>query len=1178
MAEVWRAEHSALGTAVAVKVITGARALDPRYHERFTREVQAVARLNHPGIVRVHDYGKVEGEGGHGIQTGSPFLVMELAAEGTVEEHVPNDFAGLRRVLLHVLDALAYSHARGVVHRDIKPGNVLLSRGTDGVIRAKLSDFGIAHADDPDTDQTRGALTEATGTPDYMPPEQLQGRWRDYGPWTDLYALGCMAWEIATTGVPFRGRSALQIAMAHITEPLPPLEPRFQLPDGFSVWLHRLLEKDPYQRFERAADAAFMLSRLERAPSGSWQSPRSAAFVPGSPDTGTEHSYAEDEDEKTMIMSSPQSSDWEPASEVYDDDGGDVTTVLNLAEMSWVDPLEEVSLSEQPPVPRDWRREAIDAGPVVAGMGLGLFGLREIPFVGRHDERDAIWDALKDVVNRRRVRTVVIAGRSGTGKSRLVQWITERAEEVGAATVLRAAHGSVKTNKHGIGHMLERFFVTWRTEAFEPVRVRVQDYLQRLWGDDERATLDFLDQESRALATIAAPHADRTPGQDVTFSSSAERLACVQRVLERVAAQRPVILWIDDAQWAEEALELVELLHRVPELPILVLLTVQADAPAAEGARAMLDVLARQPSTRRLRLDFLEPQHQFELVQKLVGLDESATERVVEATGGNPLFAVQLVGHWVEQGALVPTHQGFRVRGDANVPREIHGLWTRRVDDLVARSGGDSQRIALELAATLGDDVAEIEWQATCIMSEVDPHERLVDELVDQGLALRFDGGFSFVHKLLSESIRAESARRGTALGHHRMCADVLHAIYGRDPMRVVARVADHYMRAEAWPEALDPLEKVARKQLIAGELVEAQATLGQRQHALDTMGVNGFDRRRVDNWLFQAMAHLRAGNPSEAQDEFERVLNVASPQRWNIPVALAQRGLGELAANAGHLSEALDAFNRAEGYFGADADPSERATLYEARAEAFKALGNPVAAREDLERALDLHRMSGDSLQEANVFNRLASTFLSEGDMAAAREIAELGIEEGRKLGNRAAEAGCWMTLGEIERFQNNFPSARRCYGEAERLDELSGSRHVWVVRTNGAMLELAAENWQVASNRFDELERELLAVGFQGMVPIIVLGQAVCHVAYAEWDAYDLKWEQATAEIAQAGLVERDIAWLAEIAGDLCERRDDPSRSRQAYSVAVHHWETLGELWKARELRIRIRTSTRH
>ena len=1187
MAEVWHAEHATLGTSVAVKVITGDRASDARFVERFIREVQSVARLNHPGIVRVHDYGRVEGAGGHGIRTGSPYLVMELADQGAVEDHAPDTWAGLRRVLLHVLDALAYSHARGVVHRDIKPGNVLLARGTNQVTRAKLTDFGIAHADDPDTDVSRGGLAEAAGTPEYMPPEQLQGLWRDYGPGTDLYAVGIMAWEIAAGSPPFSRKgpdtSPIQIALAHLTDDLPEFKPRFAVPAGFEDWLHRMLEKKPHKRFARAADAAYTLARL-LPPAGAAEPP-SKVFLPGRPQTGEStdaFSYADlEDDEATMIVSLPANMPFPTGgggwSQPAEEEEEDATTVLKLSDFNFdqsstekVDPLDD----EFPPIPRDWRRDAVETETVVAGMGLGLFGLREIPFVGRDDERDVIWQALQDVQSSGKSRAVVVNGGVGSGKSRLVQWITERAEEVGGATVMRAVHGPTQSKKHGISHMLERFFVTWRMDGFEPLRVRVQDKLSQLY-EDEDVSLEYIDHESRALATLAGPDVKREAGQEVSFSSTDERVACVQRLLSKLTQTRPLILWIDDAHWADEALHLARaVLER--SHPILVLLTVRNDVGADESVQNVLDEIARLPSTKQVSLTALEPQHQFELVQKLVGLDHATAEKVVRATGGSPLFATQLVGHWVDQGALIPTHDGFRVKPGADVPTQIATLWEQRVTDLVTRLGGRAQRRALELAATLGDDVMEVEWQATCFVADVEPHERLIDDLVDQGLVERFEGGFSFRHKMLADAIRSEARRKNREKSLNATVGEVLDTIYAHEAHAVATRVAEHYVIAGEWEKSLQPLGRVLRKQLAAGAFADAQESLDHYTQALDALAVSGFDRRRVENWLFQAQVHLAAGSPGEAELEFQRVLNVASPQRWREPVALAQRGLGELAFDAGNMNQALDAFNSAEDYFGADADPSELATLFEARADVHTAMGNATAACQDLERALDLHRTEGDSLRELNVFNRLASALLADGAMETAREVAEIGIERGREVGNLAAEAGCWTVMGEVERNRGDFEAARRCYAEAERLDELSGSRHIWVVRTAKAMVELAAENWASASKQFDELELELNAVGLQVTLPVVWLGQSVCHVAYGDFVAFDECWSKASAEIERGGLVERDLAHLAERVGELCERRKDTARARQALLFAALRWDDLGEIWHAREIRRRIRANT--
>src|SRR5262249_40258905 len=128
---------------------------------------------------------------------------------------------------------------------DLKPANVLL--GKTGEV--KLTDFGLAHALELESVPSDPWQTQGVGTPGYMSPEQIRRRWRDYGPWTDLYALGCLAFEMVSGKLPFGRTPGQETLKAHLHKDVPPLEPKIGVPDHLELWIRRLLEKDPLARF-----------------------------------------------------------------------------------------------------------------------------------------------------------------------------------------------------------------------------------------------------------------------------------------------------------------------------------------------------------------------------------------------------------------------------------------------------------------------------------------------------------------------------------------------------------------------------------------------------------------------------------------------------------------------------------------------------------------------------------------------------------------------------------------------------------------------------------------------------------------------------------------------------------------------------------------------------------------
>ncbi|MRJ18987.1 protein kinase [Pseudomonas haemolytica] len=245
MASVYLATQRSLERKVALKVMAAALAADPTFCERFLREGKTLARLSHPHTVTIHDIGNV-GE--------LYYMAMEYLPNGTLKERIAAGLTPEQGVALirQIASALGYAHAQGLVHRDVKPANILFR--ADGT--AVLSDFGIAKSLDDRTQFTQAGF--AVGTPSYMSPEQARGQEIDGR--ADLYALGVVLYEILVGKLPYSGTDALSTALAHLTEPLPELPVHHGRYQGV---LRKLLAKDPAERFP---DAAALLVALDQLP------------------------------------------------------------------------------------------------------------------------------------------------------------------------------------------------------------------------------------------------------------------------------------------------------------------------------------------------------------------------------------------------------------------------------------------------------------------------------------------------------------------------------------------------------------------------------------------------------------------------------------------------------------------------------------------------------------------------------------------------------------------------------------------------------------------------------------------------------------------------------------------------------------------------------------------------
>lgn len=269
MAEVFAAEDVRLGRTVAVKLLRSDLAEDPVSKARFTREAQSVAGLNHHAVVAVYD----SGEDVVGNQT-VPYIVMELVEGRTIRDLLVNAEAPPPEqaliIVSGVLEALAYSHQHGIVHRDIKPANVIITNS--GAV--KVMDFGIARA-------LHGAQSTMTqtgmvmGTPQYLSPEQALGKAVDHR--SDLYATGCLLYELLALRPPFTGETPLSVVYQHVQDiPSPPSEVSDVVPPELDGLVMRSLAKDPDDRFQSAEEMrglvqyALQMLQQQGSHTGAW--------------------------------------------------------------------------------------------------------------------------------------------------------------------------------------------------------------------------------------------------------------------------------------------------------------------------------------------------------------------------------------------------------------------------------------------------------------------------------------------------------------------------------------------------------------------------------------------------------------------------------------------------------------------------------------------------------------------------------------------------------------------------------------------------------------------------------------------------------------------------------------------------------------------------------------------
>ena len=1166
MAEVWQGMHRRQGVPIALKVITTEQARNEHFLDAFRNEVRAVAGLDHPGVVMVFDYGTVseraQDDSNGRLVAGSPYLAMELATGGSLAQVTRTfQWRELRQVLRALLDSLAHAHARGVIHRDIKPGNVLRATQADLRPGIKLSDFGLAHALERRTKPSE--FEEIAGTPQYMAPEQFEGRWRDFGPWTDLYAVGIMTYELIAGHRPYDSEDFWELFYAHQQGP-PRLKTDTPLPLGFDEWLERLMDPRPHRRFQRAADAAWALHRLSNPTAPKWLGgsgqpegePVRISHAPtvSYPDDwlGSEPSAVSWLDTATSMGSDMLFGTDEDSEHLSDDDDEDILDIFDD------EPAPIISAKWRPPLPDHWHQpeHATRSMPLI-GAGLGLYGLRSIPMIGRHSERDLLWKRLNHTDEHHRTNALIIRGGPGLGKSRLVEWLCERAHELGAATVLKTTHSPEPGATDGLPRMIRDHLGCThlsRSNALE----RCQRLLARQGVHDS--------YEWEALTELMYPSQSDRGEASVRWGAATQRHVLIQRLCERLAMNRPVLIWVDDAHWGSDSIDFAHHMLRVRRLtdsPVLILLTVRDDLlrDRTEEARALrrLEALDRAETMTINALP--DPDHSA-LVNHLLGLEGHLNDEVVQRTAGNPLFAIQLVGDWVQRGVLDASRRGFVLKTgeQAIIPDDIHTLWSGRIERFL-EPRDQNVRHLLELASALGQRVDEREWRAAARQSGVQVPGELLGELANGRLIQLADGEWSFVHNMLRESLARSAAERHRWREHNLTCAQMLQRLYASGESFYDDRLGRHLLAAGQPQNAMPALVKGVDQRVTWAQYHHAHQLLNLCEQAVENLGLEPSAAQRGQIMQKRALVYSEEGLIEECAALSLQTIQTATAHGWDEILPGALRVMGHVARRRNDLAAAQDAFSRGLELGMEQKDMDAVGGSLRGLGDVARQQNRLKDARQYMLRALAVFQRTNSLIGMASCFQGLGIIARKKGQLGKSMSHLKRALRVYETIGSQNGISHCLNSMAEVARYQGDLEAARTGYQRALSMGRAIGSGAGVFPKLNLGLVLIGLEQYRDAQAILEEARDEILDRGWKNLLGAVQVVMLPCLAHRRLWAKWDHCLAQAQELLKQTGMIERDIAQPAQRAGELALDAHEHSRALDAFAIARQQFEGLGE-----------------
>lgn len=971
------------GERVALKLLCRPGAsVRPEDSWWFHEEARALAGLSHPVIVRARDFGT--------LPSGTPYLVMDAVPGRSLHEwiylqHIDGllPWPILWSLFDQVLASLAHAHARGVIHGDLKPSNVLLElvEGTPEPT-VHVLDLGLAwlFQDRVDHRLDGGAALEPTvrwgaGTPGWMAPEQIRLATPHIGPATDLYALGCILFAMLTDREPYAGSSE-ELLSAHRNAPVPmpePLPPG--VPAGVGPFTQRLLAKRPWHRFELAGDARRV-----------WRTFR--------PDEG-----------KSDVTSTPLPH------------GGEIRGPLSSSHDSTVRLDLELYRSESS-----------------VSTTTGLLGMRPSPFVARLAERARLLSLVTEVASstEHSRKLILLRGQAGVGKSRLAEWLCEEVHERALMIPLRARYRKIAAPMDGVIGAVTQHYRLERAD-----KAVVEKVLMNLWDvgpeDDDGTTW------VAAAAEWLKPGGDTVgpTGKRFAFDRPELRWRVIRRTLEHIGQHRPILLWMDDLHLASpttfEGLRMLQ--KEATRISMVVIATARDEAVETDPrAAAQLDDIFRAWDGEVMQVAPLDQNQTYALLRETLPLDDAAVAEAASRAKGNPLFALQLLYAWAQgghfqlkDGRYVVPQAALEMRAATTAE-----LWQERI----AGIPGPLRPAALA-AAALGGDIRTDVLRLELADLGLDAERAILAMKRAQILLASSTDRLRWPHALLQEHLLAQLCEQPESSRFFRAAADAL----SHHPLASSRRLVRHRVTNLVRAGDLDRAAELLHRSIAGfwGRTRDAPATL--RDLALLDGKLGGTALAVHLRWRAEALRH--AGRLEDARREAEQACALFSAADDLENEAHCLRLLGHIASDLAAPAHGRRLVARALGFFEELGNAHGRAQCEVVMGEIDYLVGDHALARDLLASAALRFQNVGDRLGRAQCLLLQSLVEQAGGAPHRARDLALAARAEFDAIGYRLGVAQSDCALAHTDHREGMLDAAlRTALGARQSFRDLANPR----------------------------------------------------------------------------------------------------------------------------------------